>query len=41
MITTRLNITVHAIEGRCVAGGAESIFFVTVWFAPKLHVFLP
>jgi hypothetical protein len=22
-ITTRLNITVHAIEGRCVKGGAE------------------
>jgi hypothetical protein len=26
-ITTRLNITVHAIEGRCVKGGAEGIFW--------------
>jgi hypothetical protein len=26
-ITTRLNITVHAIEGRYVKGGAEGIFW--------------
>jgi hypothetical protein len=42
MITPHLFITVHAIEGNCVKGGAEGFFFfLTVRFAPKLRVFSP
>jgi len=33
MIATRLNITVRAIEGNSVVGGAERSFFVNVALA--------